>query len=127
MTVFNDLKLKKAHRYVIFKVSEDSLKIVVDKTANDANYDSFVDALPEQECRYAVYDFEYQLSEAEGVRNKICFFVWAPEVSKIKQKMLYASSKDALRRKLQGISCEVQATDNSELAHDAVLERVKGI
>jgi hypothetical protein len=50
--------------------------------------------------------------------------VRAPDSSKIKQKMLYASSKDALRKKLVGIATEIQATDLSELSHDAVLEKV---
>lgn len=38
--------------------------------------------------------------------------------------MLYASSKDALRKKLAGVATEIQATDPSEIAFDAVLERV---
>lgn len=38
--------------------------------------------------------------------------------------MTYASSKEALRRALSGISTEVQGTDFSEVAYDIVLERV---
>ena len=69
------------------------------------------------ECCYAVYDVEYSKGE-EGKRNKICFFTWSPDDSKIKQKMLYASSKDALRKSLVGISAEIQGTDMSEVAHE---------
>jgi hypothetical protein len=32
--------------------------------------------------------------------------------------MLYASSKDALRKSLVGISSEIQGTDMSEVAHE---------
>lgn len=32
--------------------------------------------------------------------------------------MLYASSKDALRRSLVGIASEIQGTDSSEVAYD---------
>lgn len=32
--------------------------------------------------------------------------------------MLYASSKDALRRSLLGIASEIQATDSSEIAYE---------
>lgn len=42
----------------------------------------------------------------------------SPDDSKIKQKMLYASSKDALRKSLVGISSEIQGTDMSEVAHE---------
>jgi len=38
--------------------------------------------------------------------------------------MLFASSKDALRKKLVGIGAEIQATDFSEIAKDTVHERV---
>lgn len=51
----------------------------------------------------------------------------APDTSKVKQKMLYASSKDALRKKLVGIGTEIQATDASEIAYETVLEKVKSI
>lgn len=48
----------------------------------------------------------------------------SPDTAKIKQKMLYASSKDALRKKFVGIASEIQATDLSEIAYDVVLEKV---
>lgn len=38
--------------------------------------------------------------------------------------MIYASSKDALRRALNGIAAEIQGTDYSEVAYEAVLEKV---
>jgi cofilin len=33
--------------------------------------------------------------------------------------MIFASSKDALRRRLEGIHIEIQATDYSEISKDA--------
>ena len=38
--------------------------------------------------------------------------------------MVYSSSKEALRRSLNGIGAEIQGTDFSEVAYDVVLERV---
>jgi cofilin len=43
----------------------------------------------------------------------------SPDTAKIKQKMVFASSKDALRRSLVGIAVEIQGTDPSEVAHEA--------
>lgn len=37
--------------------------------------------------------------------------------------MVFASSKDALRRRLDGIHIELQATDFSEVTKDAVMEK----
>lgn len=42
-----------------------------------------------------------------------------PDNCKIRAKMLYASSKDAIRKSLVGISAEIQATDSSEISYDA--------
>jgi len=41
----------------------------------------------------------------------------SPDEAKVKTKMLYASSKDAIRRSLVGIANEIQATDFSEVAY----------
>jgi cofilin len=52
-------------------------------------------------------------------------FFRSPETAKIRSKMLYASSKDAIRKKLVGIAHEIQGTDLSEVAFQTVLERVR--
>ncbi|KAG5634464.1 cofilin [Sphagnurus paluster] len=121
LTEYQALKLKKAHKYVIFTLSKDFKEIVVEKTSSSQSYDDFVGDLPELECRWAVYDFEFE--KEEGKRNKICFFSWSPDDAKIKQKMLFASSKDALRRSLVGIAVEIQGTDYSEVAFESVLDK----
>ncbi|KAI3620397.1 hypothetical protein CBS9595_002364 [Malassezia furfur] len=120
---FQALKLGKKIRYIIYTLSPDNTEIVVAKTNESTNYDDFLAELPAAECRYAVYDFEYQKGD-EGKRNKIVFVTWSPDESKVKQKMLYASSKDALRKALVGIAAEIQGTDLSEVSYDAVLEKV---
>lgn len=38
--------------------------------------------------------------------------------------MIYASSKEALRRALAGVHTEVQGTDFSEVAYETVLEKL---
>jgi hypothetical protein len=47
----------------------------------------------------------------------IGFLRRSPDEAKIKTKMLYASSKDAIRRSLVGIAAEIQGTDHSEIAY----------
>lgn len=37
--------------------------------------------------------------------------------------MLYASSKDAIRKRLVGVAIEIQGTDLSEVSYEAVLEK----
>lgn len=47
----------------------------------------------------------------------------SPSVSRIRAKMLYATSKDRFRRELQGIHYEIQATDSTEMELDVLKER----
>ncbi|KAI9217172.1 hypothetical protein BC828DRAFT_391853 [Blastocladiella britannica] len=127
LTVFQDLKLGKKYAYVIYKLNETYTEIVVEKTAPaGAKYDEFVASLPATDCRYCVYDVEYEAAEG-GVRNKIIFVAWSPDDARIKAKMTYAGSKDAIRRKLVGISTEVQATDFSEIDMSAILDKIQRI
>ncbi|EIM86005.1 uncharacterized protein STEHIDRAFT_122014 [Stereum hirsutum FP-91666 SS1] len=123
LEAFQELKLGKKTKYLIFAISKDLTEIVVEKKSTSTSYDEFVADLPEAECRWAIYDFEFE-KEGAGIRNKICFISWSPDDSKVKQKMLFASSKDALRRALVGIAAEIQATDFSEVAHESVLDKV---
>lgn len=121
-----ELKLRKKYRYIVYKLNDDNTSIVIENKMESCDkYDDFLGQLPENDCRYAVYDFEFEKSPGEGIRNKICFIVWVPDTSKVRQKMLYASSKDAIRKKLAGVATEIQATDMSEVSFDSVLEKAK--
>ncbi|KAF9579117.1 cofilin, partial [Lunasporangiospora selenospora] len=125
ITAFNDLKLGKKHYYIIYKISDDQTEIVVEKAvekSSNQTFDFFTSELKSDECRWAVLDFDYETTE--GPRNKICFITWAPESAKIRSKMIYASSKDSIRKSLPGIGAEIQATDFDEVSHEAILEKV---
>jgi len=126
LTRYQELKLGHSLRYALFKLNADQTQVVVDKVAApNATYDQFIADLPPNDCRYAVFDFEYE--QEGGQRNKILFVVWAPDSAKIKAKMLYASTKDAVRKKLVGVGVEVQATDLSEIDRQTVLEKVQRV
>jgi cofilin len=73
---FQELKTGKKLTYVIYGLSDDKKSIVVLKTSEEKDYDKFVAELPEKDCRWAVYDFEYTLPGGEGIRNKLAFIMW---------------------------------------------------
>ncbi|XP_010111917.2 actin-depolymerizing factor [Morus notabilis] len=120
---FMELQRKKVHRYVIFKVDEKKREILVEKTGGPAeSYDDFTAALPENDCRYAVYDFDFVTSE-NCQKSKIFFIAWSPSTAGVRSKMLYATSKDRFRRELDGIHYEIQATDPTEMDLEVLRER----
>ena len=47
-----------------------------------------------------------------------------PDTAKLKKKMVYAASKDNLRKKLVGLGAEIQGTDLSEVSYETVLDKV---
>lgn len=124
LAVFQELKLRKKHKYIIFRLNDAKTEIIKYKESTSQEYEDFLTDLPENECRWAVYDLEYQKEEG-GLRNKIIFFHWSPDGAKIKDKMVAASSREAIRRALVGIAVEIQGTDSSEVAYETVLEKAK--
>jgi len=124
VTKYQELKLGHQHRFLFFKLTDDLKEVTFERASSPGqdSYDDFVAALPPNDCRYAVYDFAFK-AEDGGDRNKILFVLWCPDTAKVKAKMIYTSTKDSIRKKLVGIGSEIQATDKSEIAHDAVLEK----
>merc|ERR1740138_1135900 len=89
VTEFEKMKIRSEYAYIIYK-------------------------MPDNECRYAVLDVEIN-TKAGATANKLIFIAWSDDNASIKPKMLYASSKDALKKTLTGINEEYQATDRSDL------------
>lgn len=74
--VFEQMKIERDISYVIYTLTEDRKEIIVEKTSKSESYDDFLADLPEMDCRYAVYDFPYDLGGGEGRKNKLLFFTW---------------------------------------------------
>jgi len=55
----------------------------------------------------------------------LCLSIRCPDTASVHMKMLYAASKDAVKKKLVGINHEIQATDHGELNKGEVTERLK--
>jgi len=139
ITKFNELKLGKSIKYIIYKLSDDNKEIVVEEASENKDWDTFREKLVTAKSknkmgketkgpRYAVYDFEYDLASGEGSRSKITFIAWSPDDAGIQSKMVYASSKDALKRSLNGLAAEFQANDEDDIEYQSVLSRVsKGL
>lgn len=115
VTQFNDFKLNHSHRYFIYQVSNDKKSIVMEKTGDSSKtYDDFVDDLPENDCRYGLIDLAFETSEGRET-SKMVFISWIPDSAKVRSKMLYAGSKEAIKAALVGVGITIQATDHSEL------------
>jgi cofilin len=72
---YQALKLGKKHKYILFGLDKDNKEIIVQKCSESVDYDDFLNDLPETECKWAVYDFEFE-KEDGGKRNKLVFYSW---------------------------------------------------
>ncbi|XP_041991951.1 actin-depolymerizing factor 3-like [Salvia splendens] len=118
---FMELKTKRSHRFIVFKIEEK--QVIVEKLGEPAQtYDDFTAHLPADECRYAIYDFDY-FTEENVPKSRIFFIAWSPDTAKVRSKMIYASSKDRFKRELDGIQIELQATDPTEMGLDVFKSR----
>jgi len=129
---FDEIKKGKKHRYVIFYIEDEKVIKVESVGDRDAEYDSFLTDLMkggEGECRYGLYDFEYE-HQCQGTtevskKQKLFLMSWCPDTARIKKKMLYSSSFDALKKALVGVHKYIQATDSAEASKESVEEKLR--
>lgn len=172
MTAYNDLKLSKKHKFIIFKLSDDNKEIVIEETSSDGDWEVFRDKLVNatvkkpgvRSFRLSFHLFSLHILTDTGhgqgpqirglrlrvqpflgrgcpvclplrhkncalpltnpCRNKLTFLAWSPDDAPIKAKMVYASSKEALKRALTGIAVELQANDTDDIEYDTILKTV---
>ena len=74
---FMEMKWKKVHRYIVFKIDEGSRLVTVDKVGGPGeSYDDLAASLPEDDCRYAVFDFDF-VTVDNCRKSKIFFIAWS--------------------------------------------------
>ena len=71
---FLELKTKRNHRFIFFKI--ENQEGVVEKVGSpEETYEAFTSSLPADECRYAVFDFDF-LTDENCQKSKIFFIAW---------------------------------------------------
>lgn len=135
---FNEVKLgRKKATFLTYKIEGGN--IVTDVFSTSESFEDFLNALPADDCRYAIYDKNFTTTDGRP-GNKLVFIAWydrlfqmlyflvkiffsrSPDCAKVKAKMVYAGSKDALTRAFVGVSAKITATDRSELTEDIVVD-----
>lgn len=120
---FEQMKLKHELRYILFKI-ENKKKIILDcEGGKDKCYEDFVSALPADQPRYCLVDVEYT-TKSGAEHSKVVFIFWSPDNGPVMQKMLYASSKDSIKKSMLGIQLEVQANDVDDLTKADVQKKL---
>ncbi len=109
---FQQLKLRKKHRFIIFKIGEEKIDVET-IGVRTATFDEFKRALPETDCRFGIYDHEFKTPDGRAT-SKLFFVSWFPSNSTPYNKMAYASAKVKFRETLPGVD-DKQAIKISDL------------
>jgi len=127
-TCYEDVKKDKKYRYIIYHIKDERVIDVESTGERNATYQQFLEELQKfkGDCRYCVFDFPANIP-VEGASergtmsvDRLVLMTWCPESAKVKQKMLYSSSYDALKKALVGVYKYIQACDFEEASQEAI-------
>lgn len=124
----NSIIKGRKYRAVVLKINDDMTEVQVDNTHDPSDgsplqeWDAFRKTLPGSDCRFVVYDFTFEHQGA--MKNRLFFLLWSPEASKVRSKMIYASSQEGVVNKLDGIQRQLQCTDAEELAYPEIVKQL---
>eukprot|EP01094_Clydonella_sp_ATCC50884_P017150 TRINITY_DN292_c0_g1_i3.p1 TRINITY_DN292_c0_g1~~TRINITY_DN292_c0_g1_i3.p1 ORF type:complete len:145 (+),score=51.82 TRINITY_DN292_c0_g1_i3:287-721(+) len=124
---YQELKSGKGMTWFSMRISDDKSSIIVDNKgersgSSETDHAALGAVLPENGCRYAVLDVQAHSKTAGRDVQKIFFVVWAPDTAPIKEKMMTASTKDAVKKALEGVNFEKQCTDRDEYSFESFVE-----
>ncbi|XP_072102198.1 cofilin-2-like [Mobula birostris] len=133
VTCFNHMKVRKVcskeesmkrKKAVLLKLNDSEELVVLDEqneilvgdvvegSVKDP-FHKFISMLPKDRCCYALFDVSFETNESK--KEELVLIHWNPEGAPVKDKMLYASSKDALKKKFVGIKHDWQFGDMDEI------------
>lgn len=99
--VFLEMKIRRKHRFIIFKIGDDAIEVDSIGERNQT-FDDMKKSLPFTDCRYAIFDHEFKTHDGRPT-SKLWFISWFPNNSTPYIKMAYTSAKTKFRDTLPGI------------------------
>lgn len=99
--MFNELKLRRKHRYIIYDI-KDFCITVGEVGERPATYEDFKSKLPFAYCRYGVFDQDFTTADGRPA-SKLWFVTWAPENATPANKMGFTSAKGKFKDMLAGV------------------------
>ncbi|KAG2420047.1 hypothetical protein HFD88_004845 [Aspergillus terreus] len=135
LTAFNSFRMSGDNKgdkikFIIFKISDDKKRVVLDEASNEKDYEAFRskleaarDAKGNPAPRYAVYDVEWD--SGEGQRSKIVFISWVPSDTPTLWSMIYASTRENLKNALN-IHNSIHADDKGDIEWNTLLKEASG-
>ena len=113
---FTDLRMKRAYRYLVFKINDAQTGIEVEQAGpRDATFEDFRGHMPTNEPRYAVYDLEITKSDGRH-ESKLLFIMYSPDTcTQSNLRVVYTTHKGSVKAKISPVYKEMQINDHSDI------------
>lgn len=122
--------------WTIYHIDNDAN--IIDLSVMGINWDDnspqdtwaqFVRFLPNDQCRYALCNFDYTSSKGIS-KSKIVFVMWAPNTANVKNRLQIAMHNRDVQKQIKeigGITVSLQANEISDLDYDLVLKKLQSV
>jgi len=129
---YNEMNLKKNHKFAGFKLSDDMKTVVIDekmvadkadttcKEDDKKHFDDLKKLLTKEEPRYILYDFGCEAKDGRAFK-KIVFMYWCSNECPIRKKMIYTSTKDNVMKCFQAAK-SIQLNDMEDVDYEEVVK-----
>jgi len=96
-----------------------------------ADWDGFVEALPDKKACYGLYNFQYMDAGGSGyamagqsvLKNKMVLFSWTDSACKVRDRMVAASSQSAIKQVCRG-SCDCSVHDKPDMSYENICKEL---
>ncbi|XP_063712242.1 uncharacterized protein LOC134840391 [Symsagittifera roscoffensis] len=105
-----DLKMHKTNNFMMIKFSSKLYKEMVtshlepqcEGVSNKTQWEKMKKLLNDSQATFIVFKMSYKTKDGAH-RGKLLFISWIPDSCSLKEKMVYAASKNTLKNKLEGV------------------------
>lgn len=120
--LFNKLKINKEFKALSFGLGPERNTVELFQTfPPETDHKEIIESLPNNDCRYLIYDFKYQTNEHPPRETvKLLLIHWAPDCAPIKVKVPFAATKSELKSTFVGIQKDIAASDLDILQIDEI-------
>lgn len=120
---FQALRMKRKHRYVIYKANDNKDSVEVEKLgAREETWAQFIENMPKNNSRWAVYDLEYEEKDGRKV-SKLCFIMYSPDDNNDNaEKFVIACNKDLVKSKVSEVNRDFQINRWDDLNEETFIK-----
>ncbi len=113
-------------KFIVFAIQDNVIQV----ESTGTTHEEFVNAMPDNQCRYAMYKLMHTMpSEIDGfndvVRSKDVMIMWTPSGSGVKDKFVYSATRIPFKERIGFSGLGIQAGNKIELEEAEMLAKCK--